>query len=68
MTTARHWPVWMYRCWLFTADDMQSEAASRLYVDAFPNAEFVVIENASHFAFEEQSEAFANIVSEFLNK
>jgi len=27
------------------ADDLQSEAASRLYADAFPNAEFVVIEN-----------------------
>jgi pimeloyl-ACP methyl ester carboxylesterase len=50
------------------ADDLQSEAASRLYVDAFPNAEFVVIENASHFSSEQQPERFAKIVSEFLNK
>jgi proline iminopeptidase len=50
------------------ADDMQSEAASRLYSDAFPNAEFVVIENASHFAFEEQSEAFTDAVSRFLGQ
>ncbi len=50
------------------ADDMQSEAASRQYVDAFPSAEFMVIENASHFAFGEQPEVFANIVLDFLNK
>ena len=31
------------------ADDLQSEAATRLYVDSFPNAEFAVIENAGHF-------------------
>ena len=48
------------------ADDLQSESASRLYADAFPNAEFVVIENASHFASEQQPEQFAEIVSEFL--
>ncbi len=48
------------------ADDLQSEATSRLYSDAFPNAEFVVIQNASHFAFEQQPEQFAQIVSEFL--
>ena len=48
------------------AQDLQSEAASRLYADAFPNAEFVVIENASHFAFEEQPEQFAQVVSNFL--
>ena len=48
------------------ADDLQSEAASRLYADTFPNAEFVVIENASHFSSEQQPEQFAKIVSEFL--
>ena len=47
-------------------DDLQSESASRLYSDAFPNAEFVIIENASHFASEQQPEQFAKIVSEFL--
>jgi pimeloyl-ACP methyl ester carboxylesterase len=48
------------------ADDLQSEAASRLYGDAFPNAEFVVIENASHFSFEDQPAQFAAIVKSFL--
>jgi proline iminopeptidase len=48
------------------ADDLQSEAASRQYVEAFPNAEFAVIENASHFSFEQQPEQFASIVEKFL--
>jgi proline iminopeptidase len=50
------------------ADDLQSEAASRLYVDAFRNAEFAVIENASHSSFEDQPEQFASIVKSFLEK
>src|SRR5512138_6763 len=50
------------------ADDLQSEAATRLYVDAFPNTEFVVIENASHSSFEDQPEQFASIVKSFLEK
>ena len=49
-------------------DDLQSEAASHLYVDSFPNAEFMVIEDAAHTSFEEQPEQFAKIVSEFLGK
>jgi len=49
------------------SDDLQSETASRLYSDAFPNAEFVVIQNTSHFAFEEQPEQFAQVVSTFLD-
>jgi proline iminopeptidase len=48
------------------ADDLQSEAATRLYVDAFPNAEFAVIEHASHASFEDQPEQFAAIVKSFL--
>jgi len=48
------------------ADDLQSEAASSMYSDSFPNAEFAVIQNASHFVFEEQPEQFAQIVGEFL--
>jgi proline iminopeptidase len=48
------------------ADDLQSEAASRQYVEAFPNTEFAVIENVGHFSFEEQPEQFAKIVSDFL--
>jgi len=48
------------------ADDLQSEAATRLYVDAFPHAELTVIENAGHFTFEEQPDQFASIVKSFL--
>jgi proline iminopeptidase len=50
------------------ADDLQSESASRLYAEAFPNAEFVVIQNASHFSFEEQPDVFARVISEFLSQ
>ncbi len=48
------------------ADDLQSEAASRLYADTFPNAQFVVVDNASHFSFTQQPEQFAAVVAEFL--
>lgn len=48
------------------AEDLQSEAATRLYVDAFPNAQFAVIENAAHSSFEDQPEQFAAIVESFL--
>jgi len=50
------------------AADLQSEAASYLYVEAFPNAEFAVIDKASHFAFGEQPQEFAGIVMEFLSE
>ena len=49
------------------ADDLQSEAATRLYADAFPNAEFAVIEGAGHAMFEEQPAEFARTIAEFLN-
>jgi proline iminopeptidase len=49
------------------ADDLQSESASRMYSDAFPNVEFVVIQNASHFSFEQQPEQFARLVGDFLS-
>ncbi len=52
---------------LHGANDLQPEAASRLYSDAFPNARFQVIENATHFMFEEQPEAFAAAVGAFLD-
>src|SRR5512134_1330123 len=48
------------------AEDLQSEAATRLYVDAFPNAEFAVIENAGHSSFEDQPDQFSAIVKSFL--
>jgi len=48
--------------------DLQPEKASRMYAQAFPNAEFKVIGNASHFAFSEQPEEFAAAVGGFLSK
>lgn len=48
------------------ADDLQSEAASRLYAEALPNSEFRVIEHASHFSFEQQPEIFMQMIKEFL--
>ncbi len=48
-------------------NDLQPETASRMYVEAFPNARFEVIENATHFPFEEQPEEFGAIVGEFLS-
>jgi proline iminopeptidase len=49
-------------------NDLQPEAASRIYADLFPNAEFRVIPNAGHFSFNDQPESFALVVSEFLSK
>ncbi len=49
-------------------EDLQTESASRGYVDALPNARFQVIEHAGHFAFEEQPTAFAAAVGAFLGE
>jgi proline iminopeptidase len=46
--------------------DLQPEVASRTYVEAFPNAEFRVIENAGHFIFNDRPDEFAGAVREFL--
>lgn len=51
---------------VYGSDDLQTEAATRHYVDSFPNARFVTIDDASHFAFEEQPDVFAKVVAEFL--
>ncbi len=48
--------------------DLQPEKASRMYADAFPNSEFEVIQNAGHFSFNDQPEAFARVVGGFLDK
>lgn len=47
-------------------NDLQSESASRLYSDAFSNAQFAIIQNAGHFSFQEQPAEFSRIVSDFL--
>jgi proline iminopeptidase len=49
-------------------DDLQTEAASRTYVEAFPNASFVAIPGAGHFSFEQQPEVFAKTVEEFFKQ
>lgn len=48
------------------AADLQSEAASRLYSDTFPNARFAVIANAGHFSFQQKPAEFAALVADFL--
>jgi proline iminopeptidase len=51
---------------LHGADDLQTEKASRIYLGIYPQARFEVIPGASHFAFEENPEEFARLVSGFL--
>jgi pimeloyl-ACP methyl ester carboxylesterase len=48
--------------------DVQSEAASRLYADSFPNGEFRVIAGAGHFVFNDAPETFARTMGEFLER
>lgn len=48
-------------------DVFQPEDGSRAYADAFPNAEFRVIEDAGHFPFYSQPDALAQIIGEFLS-
>ena len=50
------------------AEDLQPEETTHLYVEAFPNAQFQVIEAAGHFSFLEQPDVFAQAVSEFLTE
>lgn len=49
------------------AGDLQPESASRLYAETFPNAQLRVIEDAAHFPFLTQPEAFASVVEKFLS-
>jgi proline iminopeptidase len=49
-------------------NDLQPQDASRMYVDAFPNARFHVIEDATHFSFYEQPEEFSTVTDEFLSE
>jgi proline iminopeptidase len=49
-------------------NDLQPEKASRMYAEAFPNAQFQVIKNAGHFSFSDQPDAFARVVGEFLSR
>ena len=49
------------------AKDLQPVEASRMYVEAFPNAKFRVIDNAEHFPFHTQPMEFAKAITEFLS-
>jgi proline iminopeptidase len=49
------------------AVDLQPETAGRLYASSFPNSTFAVIKGAGHFMYDEQPEAFSQIVGTFLN-
>ncbi len=49
-------------------NDLQSEQATRMYVEAFPNATFQVIARAGHFSFADQPAEFGRVVGEFLDK
>jgi proline iminopeptidase len=46
--------------------DLQPEASSRLYAEALPNAQFRVIQGASHFPQIDRPDEFAKVVGEFL--
>jgi len=46
--------------------DLQPEKADRLYASCFPNSSVAVIERAGHFMYDEQPEAFSQVVGEFL--
>ncbi len=48
------------------AKDLQSEAATQLYSDTFPNARFEVIEEAGHFSFQEKPAEFSALIANFL--
>ncbi|MGD2142947.1 MAG: alpha/beta hydrolase [Anaerolineae bacterium] len=49
------------------ADDLQPEGASRGYAEVFPNARIQVVEDAAHFVFLDQPEAFSAVAGEFLD-
>jgi proline iminopeptidase len=51
---------------LHGAEDLQTEQASRIYLEIYPNARFEVIPGATHFAFEENAQEFGRVVWEFL--
>lgn len=48
------------------AGDLQSVSASKRYAKEFPNSEFILIEEAGHFVFQEQPKAFAKVVGSWL--
>jgi proline iminopeptidase len=49
------------------ADFVQTEAASKTYLDLFKNAEFVIIDDSGHAVFEDAPEIFGDTIKSFLN-
>jgi proline iminopeptidase len=50
------------------SEDLQPEAVSRAFAAWFPASQFVRIEGAGHFVFNEQPKRFAQAVGEFLRE
>jgi proline iminopeptidase len=48
--------------------DLQPEKASRLYAESFPNSSFRVVQRAGHFVYDEQPQAFSEVVGKFLSE
>ena len=48
--------------------DLQPVAVEQMYVSALPSARLEVIQNAGHFSFDEQPEAFATALEGFLTE
>ena len=46
--------------------DLQPEKADRLYAECFPNSSLEVVKGAGHFMYDEQPQAFSEIVDRFL--
>jgi pimeloyl-ACP methyl ester carboxylesterase len=53
---------------LHGVDDLQSEAASRMYAEAFPNSTFDTIPASSHAPFSQNPEEFSRILNQFLEE
>jgi len=51
-----------------TEDAFQSEEVSRMYANAFPNAELTLFEGAGHFPFASHPDEFARVVGDFLGE
>jgi len=49
-------------------NDLQPEKLDRLYAECFPNSSFEVVKGAGHFMYDEQPQAFSEIVERFLSK
>jgi proline iminopeptidase len=51
---------------LHGADDLQPIDVANTYAERIPNATVTVIEDSTHFPFEEQPEVFATVIGDFL--